>query len=311
MDKLVEREDAPLANTLTTTTPALAVQFFLVPLAVVAVVAMIYGGFRLMVVDQRTPEEYLNDIRIGGRERRWPAAFELSRMLADPEVEGQYPMLGGALVQAFAESEGDDPRVRRYLALALGRLESAPTEATESLVEALDDPDSETRITVIWALASLGDAAVVPKLAELYRSDDPGVRKMAVYALGSLDGETQLKTLRTALADPVPDVQWNAATALARRGDRKSVTVLRRMLDRRYVEKAVTRTPSNETGLDPVGEVMISGLEAVASLKEITVHEEVLELSRKDENLRVRQAALEALEQIGNTSCETNVSMHR
>lgn len=80
MDKLVEREDAPRANTLTTT-PALAVQFFLVPLAVVAVVAMIYGGFRLMVVDQRTPEEYLNDIRIGGRERRWPAAYEFSLMM--------------------------------------------------------------------------------------------------------------------------------------------------------------------------------------------------------------------------------------
>ena len=220
-------------------------------------------------------------------------------------------MLGGALAQAFAESEGDDPRVRRYLALALGRLESAPTEATESLIEALDDPDSETRISVIWALASLGDAAVVPKLVELYGSDDPGVRKMAIYALGSLDGEIQLKTLRTALADPVPDVQWNAAAALARRGDRQSLTVLRRMLDRRYVEKAVTRTPSNETGLDPVGEVMISGLEAVASLKEVTVHEEVLELSRKDESLRVRQAALEALEQIENTSTETNVSMHR
>jgi len=44
MDKLVERETAarnPLAAG-----PALAVQFFLIPLIVVAVVVMVYVGFR-------------------------------------------------------------------------------------------------------------------------------------------------------------------------------------------------------------------------------------------------------------------------
>ena len=222
MDKLVERETAPRASSLAAT-PALAVQFFLIPLVVVGIVGLGYAGFRLLLADQRTPEEYLNDIRIGGRERRWPAAYELSRLLADPDVEANHPMLGQALVRAFAESDGDDPRVRRYLALAVGRLQSPPPDAIGHLVAALDDPDGETRISVIWALAALGDASVAPKLTELYVSDDAGIRKMAVYALGSLPGEAQLDTLRTALADPAPDVQWNAAAALARRGDRQSV----------------------------------------------------------------------------------------
>ena len=310
MDKLVERENAPRTSSLTAT-PALAVQFFLIPLAVVVGVVLVYGGFRMLVADQRAPEEYLNDIRVGGRERRWPAAYELSRLLADPDVEGRYPMLGQALVRAFAESEGDDPRVRRYLALAVGKLQAPPSDAMDHLVAALDDPDAETRISVIWALAALGDASVAPKLTELYSSDDAGIRKMAVYALGSLNGDTQLDTLRTALADPAPDVQWNAAAALARRGDRESVPVLRRMLDRAYVERTVTRTPSTEADLDPVGEVMVSGLEAVALLKEATLRERVVELSRGDQNLRVRQAALEALEHIGSASTETNVSMHQ
>jgi HEAT repeat protein len=56
---------------------------------------------------------------------------------------------------------------------------------------------------------------------------------------------------------------------------------------------------------------MISGLEAVALLKETTLRQRVVELSRGDQNLRVRQAALEALEQIGSASTETNVSMHQ
>ena len=307
MDKLVEREAAPRATALAAT-PALAIQFFLIPLAVIGCVALFYAGFRLLLTDQRTPEEYLNDIRIGGRERRWPAAYELSRLLADPDVEVRHPMLGEALVRAFAESDGDDPRVRRYLALAVGRLQSPPPDAIGHLVAALDDPDGETRISVIWALAALGDASVTLKLAELYVSDDAGIRKMAVYALGSLPGEAQLGTLRTALADPTPDVRWNAAAALARRGDRQSVPVLRRMLDRDYVERTVTPSPEADNNL--VGEVMVSGLEAVGLLRETTLRARVVELSRGDQSLRVRQAALEALEQIG-ISAESNVSRHQ
>ena len=75
MQKLGEREPARPDSRLTAA-PSLAVQFFLIPLAVVAVVVAIYGGFRMMVADERTPEEYLNDVRTGGRDRRWPAAYE-------------------------------------------------------------------------------------------------------------------------------------------------------------------------------------------------------------------------------------------
>ena len=52
--------------------------------------------------------------------------------------------------------------------------------------------DGETRISTIWALGSSGDAAVVPTLQPLYESPDAGVRKMVVYALGALPGDTQL-----------------------------------------------------------------------------------------------------------------------
>ena len=45
-----------------------------------------------------------------------------------------------------------------------------------------------------------------------------------------IDGDT----LITALEDAEPDVQWNAAIALARHGRHEGVPVLRRMLDRAY-----------------------------------------------------------------------------
>lgn len=295
MQKLDEREPAPARGPLGSA-PALAVQFFLIPLAVVGVVVLVYGGFRMLVTNERTPEEFLNDVRTGGRERRWPAAYELSRLLDAPDVEARHPGLGPAIVQAFADSAGDDPRVRRYLALAVGRLRDVPPGAVDELIAALDDPDLETRISIIWALAAVGDAGVVDEIEGMYLSDDAGVRKMAVYALGALPLDPEASTLRNALDDTAHDVRWNAAVALARHGRGDGLPVLRRMLDRAYVEQNVTRAADIGAQLDPVAEVMVSGLQAVGALKAPELRATVSELSRSDDSLRVREVALRTLE---------------
>lgn len=298
MKKLDESEAAPARSPLANA-PALAVQFFLIPLAVVGVVVLVYGGFRMLVTNERTPEEFLDDVRAGGRDRRWPAAYELSRLLDRPETEAQHPDLGAAIVRAFTDSAGDDPRVRRYLALAVGRLRMLPPGATEALVEALDDPDSETRISVIWALASIGDRSVVDEIEAMYLSDDAGVRKMAVYALGALPADEQAATLRNALDDAAPDVRWNAAVALARHGRADGLRVLGRMLDRDYVQRHVSRTAGLDADLDPVAAVMVSGLQAVGALGASSLRGVVAELSRSDASLRVREAALRTLDLLG------------
>lgn len=295
MDKLVEREASP--RTALSAAPALAVQFFIIPLAVVGITILVYLGFRTMLLgDERSAQEYLTEIRYGGANRRWPAAYELSRLMADPKVRAEDATLAPALVEAFEHSRDDDARVRRYLALALGRLDRPmPERAAQALVSALDDPDSETRISAIWALGSAGDGSVTPAVERMYQSDDAGVRKMTVYALGALPGRTQTATLRAALADPVPDVQWNAAVALARQGQREGVPVIERMLNRAYVEKTVQIPSRPDLDVDPVADVMISGLQAAAALKDERLRGPVSAVSRDDRSLRVRQAALDAL----------------
>src|SRR5215831_19496484 len=104
MEKLVEREDAP--RSLFAAAPALAVQFFLIPLAVVAVAVTVYVGFRSLLADSRTPQDYLREVQMGGSNRRWPAAYELSRMMADPKVRADRT-LAPALIKAFQESKDD------------------------------------------------------------------------------------------------------------------------------------------------------------------------------------------------------------
>src|SRR5215470_16135652 len=102
MDKLVEREIAarrPLAAA-----PALAVQFFLIPLAVVAVTVSVYVGFRSLLADDRSASDYLAEIRNGGSDRRWPAAYELSRLMSNPKVRAD-KTLAPALIKAFQETK--------------------------------------------------------------------------------------------------------------------------------------------------------------------------------------------------------------
>jgi HEAT repeat protein len=297
MDKLVERD--PATRDPLVAAPALAVQFFLIPLAVVGVTILVYVGFRSLLTDQRSPQDYLVEIQTGGTTRRWPAAYELSRLMADPAVRADRD-LGPALVDAFEKAKDDDPRVRQYLALALGRLDPPlPAKAIADLTVALNDASGEARIMAIWALGSSGDASVVPELEPLFGSSDAGIRKMVVYALGALPGEAQIGTLRTALQDAEPDVRWNAAVALARHGNRDALPVLQQMLDRQYVEGTVTRNARPDADQDPVADVMISGLRAIAALKETTLRTPVETLSQQDVSMKVRQAALETLRVMG------------
>jgi len=316
MDKLVERETA--TRTPLVAAPALAVQFFLIPLAVVGITVLMYVGFRSLLVEERSPRDYLTEIRHGGTNRQWPAAFELSRLMDAPEVRADRS-LAPELVQAFEEAKEGDPRVRRYLALAIGRLDPPlPPEAIAALTASLEDPAqpwtpdffsrlngwaeidiNEARIMTIWALGSSGDPSVVPRLQPLYESSDDGIRKMVVYALGALPGEAQLATLRTALQDPAVDVRWNAAVALARHSSAEGVPVLKEMLDRAHVERTVKRDVSQFADQDPVADVLISGLRAAATLKDPSLRPSIEGLSQQDRSLKVRQAALEALKAMG------------
>src|SRR6266550_556526 len=98
MDKLVERENA--TRTSLVAAPALAVQFFLIPLAVVGITILVYAGFRSLLTDQRTAEDYLAEVQSGGLARQWPAAFELSQLMDDPKVRGD-KKLAISMVTAF------------------------------------------------------------------------------------------------------------------------------------------------------------------------------------------------------------------
>lgn len=258
---------------------------------------LVYVLFGLLASEGKTADDYLTDIRLrpGGA---WQSAFELSRLIPLEDPGRRDPEFGARLVGVFEKARGGDPRLRRYLALALRELREP--RAFDALIAAVrEDADVETRLYAAWALGDLGDPRSVPALLPLLESDDPDLRKIAAYALGSLrDAPDVDDALAPLVHDPVEDVAWNAALSLARRGDRRGLPLLRRMLDRDYLDRV--RRP-DEHGLPrPLTaaqreEAMINALRSLAGLGEASDRAALERLRDADPSLRVRAAAGEAL----------------
>lgn len=280
------------------TTPFLVLQFFVFPMAIVAVCVTVFVVFGLVASEGKSARDYLAEVRTGGQNRRWQAAFELSKVLQggkDPALRD--PRFVAEAVALFEESERDDPRVRRYLALALGRL--GEPGAVPALRRALagDETDSETIIYSAWSLGAIGDPSAVPDLVRLASHEDRGIRKAAVHALGGYPGPEAADALRAALEDAADDVRWNAALALGHRGDPAAVPALLPMLDRQAVGRAAEGVDAGQAE-----EVLLQAVAAAAATRAPELRSALESLRDRDPSLKVRDAAARALVSLGPAS---------
>ena len=85
------------------------------------------------------------------------------------------------------------------------------------------------------------------------------------------------------------------------------MVIISRMLDRSYVERMVTRTPTSDANIDPVSEVIVSGLQAAASLGASELRSSIEALSESDTNLRVREVALKALDVLNQSTMKVEL----
>jgi HEAT repeat protein len=268
-----------------------AVRFFLLPLAVVATAVGIFLVFNLMTFERRTAADTLNEVRGGTANRRWQAAFELSRQVARLRPGPEREALAAETLRLFeslSSRRPEDVRVRRYLVLVLGKLQYLP--AGPALIAAAKDPDPETRLYAVWALGTIHAPGAVDAVVESSLSDDGGARKMAAYVLGRLGDPRAIPRLRVLLEDSVADVRWNAAISLASLGDAAGLPVLRSVIDRAALSQQATLTADqSETAI-------IGALKAMALLRDASSLPLLEKVAREDPNLRVRDAARAAVE---------------
>jgi HEAT repeat protein len=302
-------------------TSLLVAQFFLFPLIIIAICVGIFLLFGYLTYEQRGPIEYLNDIQTGSGSTRWLAAIELSNQISSNQKLKDADFVD-RVAALYSSSKDDDARVRRFLALSLGKLGS--NRAVPALVQGLTDaeqlksaPDAgpmdlqsvfhnvtrnaetlqeerrqaqiQNQIYTLWALGSIGDNAAVPGVLPQLHNEDSAVRKTAAYVLGVLNDPAAVHDLQVAMNDASQDVRWNAAMALARLGDKSGSELLLTLLDRSHIEGVPDMTSEQKS------ELLTNAIKALALLKLEAAKEPLRRLSESDPDLNVRGAAIEAL----------------
>lgn len=261
--------------------------FFIVPFFLAVFSVLLYASVRILTMENRTVYDYLNDVKVGGLTKRWQSAFELSKILANPKLVPQDPQFSTEMIRLFEKSVGDDQRVRQYLALAMAK--SGNAQFIPTLIKSAANEKDENLTAFIYALGILKADQATDMLLKHLNSDDPRLRLVTVMALGNIGGPKSLASIKDLLNDVEPNVQWEAAVALAKNGDATAVDLLVKLLDRDYLAKFP------EVDNEEQSHVMVTAIRSSASLKSKKIAERLEAISKTDQNMNVRNAAFEAL----------------
>ena len=262
--------------------------FFVIPFLIAICAVLFFASIHWLTREQLTPYDYLEQVKIGGITKRWQAAFELSKILANPRLVPTDDRFITELESAFQNSKNDDSRVREYLALAMAR--TGNPAFLKTLTAGLKDSREENLYSGIYALGMLKDKRAVPALMEYLDHSDGRIRSVTVVALGNIGDDGVRPVLRRMLNDQEPNVQWGAAISLARFKDPAGKNILENLLDRRYLSQYPEVDPNEQT------QVVLEAVAASGMLNNTQLNQKLKGLSQTDQNMKVRSAALEILE---------------
>lgn len=243
------------------------VQLFVIPAAVVFVVILIWLLFGKLAGGERDALDYVRLIRASATNGRAAnrAAFELASLIQNDPKLASDPKLLGELTDLLEHDldSVENPEMTQYVALAIGRFQTLdasagngqkvdPISALDRALDAKYPPP--VRIAAAASLAKhaarlngkLDDPRPVAALAKAGEADTPELRQMAVYALGFFGGGAAADALRLKLNDDDRFVRYNAAVALARRGDPAALDTLREMLSTADLEKLIESESATE-----------------------------------------------------------------
>ena len=260
--------------------------FFIIPFLIAVFCAVLFAGMYMLTREQRSVYDYLEDIKTGGSSKRWQGAFELSRILANPDLIPQEKRFTDELISAFEHAKYDDNRTRQYIALAMGR--TGNTEFVQSLINGLKDEKEVNIPAVIYALGMLKQKESAPVLYPYVDHANSRIRSIAIVALGTIAEPRSKNILKKHLNDQEPNVQWGAAIALAQMNDSSGKSILSQMMSRSYWLQfpEVDRNEQNN--------LVLIAIAASILLNDPDLNAQISKIAKSDPNMKVRAAALDS-----------------
>lgn len=262
---------------------------FIFPLLIAVGMAVLLCTVVLLTREVETPESLIASIKTGSPSKRWQKAFELSNELNQGRGLIRQEGVMKEVIHILTERREYDPKTRAYMAIALSKF--GEPEVIPALQQALkDEEDPSVQIYLIWALGVKQSKESAGQIVPYLRSTDADLRKMAAYVLGALGNQEAIPALEPLLTDSDKDVNWNAALSLAKLGSDAGFPVLLKMLSRETLVKEYALPE------DKIEEVMINATRGAALLRKPESLTVLSEISNNDKSLKVRQAAIEALD---------------
>ena len=262
--------------------------FFLVPFMIAIFGAVFFLLFRFITYETNDASELLNQVKLGSATKRWQSAFELSKVLNDPETIPHDITFKNQMISAYDHAINDDPLVRAYLAIAMGA--TGDQFYGNELVEGLEDEARESRLAAIQAVGMVGSENAVMKLIDIINnSDHQDERLAATMSLGFIGDDRSIPKLNELLEDDEPNIRWDAAIALAKMGEDSSVPVIETLMDRDYL------MTFPELDNKEINKVLLTAIETSSVIRDDRFEPRLAELATADENLTIRDAAIKTL----------------
>lgn len=136
--------------------------FFLIPFMIAIFGAVFFLLFRFITYETHDASELLNQVKIGSKTKRWQSAYELSKVLNNPETVPLDMGFKDQMISAYKHSINDDPLVRAYLAIAMGA--TGDEFYSEELVNGINDEARESRLAAIQAVGMVKSKEAIEDL---------------------------------------------------------------------------------------------------------------------------------------------------
>ena len=263
--------------------------FFLIPFMIAVFGAVFFLLFKFITYETNSAEDLLNQVKVGSASKRWQSAFELAKILNNPDADPLTDSFKDQLISAYERSVHDDALVRSYLAMAMGSTKD--TTFGKILVSGLEDETLETRVAAIQAIGFLKYYPATKSIRNLIETTDTQTEKLtATIALGMIGDPSTIPHLKKLLEDEEANIRWDAAIALAKMGDNSGAYIIERLLDREYLKQFEQIDPLEEK------KVIMIAIKTASILFDKRFEDKLSLLSKNDQDLSVRNAAIKALE---------------
>ncbi|HIB05030.1 MAG TPA: HEAT repeat domain-containing protein [Candidatus Marinimicrobia bacterium] len=268
--------------------------FFLIPLIITIFGVMFFFMFKVLTYETSAPEDYLTDIQIGSATKRWQAAFELSKLLSNPEIVPTDEGFKNKMISIYEHSIHDNPKVRTYMALAMGRTGQQEYYGP-TLMNGMNDKDKGSRLAAIKALGLLAYAPAVNGIQEFADEKYSNAERLAAtIALGNMGEKSIIPILQKLLNDEEPNIRWDAAIALAKLEDSSGVEVIANLLDRSYFEHFTEVDEEEEV------QAILVAIQVSSQFPSNLFVTNLLKLAAFDKNMQIRDLAIKTLDKTYN-----------